>query len=79
MLQSFTGTFDEGGLRSFRFERDQASVQLRSQEEVAFWVAIDSSLIPGIVSTLWSGARVQALHLLVHHSAFMGAIAPNLP
>ena len=64
MLQSFVGTFDNGGLRTFRVEDDSVRRVLPHESGYPFWAVLDSSELPAIARALVLGQRQMALQLL---------------
>jgi len=63
MLKSFTGTFDETGLRSLEAESDHPCHQQKDGPQ-SFWAVLDNSALPYIRQAYQSGQRRSALELI---------------
>ena len=75
MLQSFVGTIDTRGLRSFRSEDASGLVPSRMiGDAVPFWAILDSQELPPIVEALIHGKRGAALMLLEERAHSLGPL-----
>ena len=77
MLQSFTGTFDAGGIRSFQLEQNHVPDPEVPRAAVRFWAVLDSCDAPLIQRAISAGDRTRALRLISDHSLSMGTILPD--
>ena len=75
MLQSFRGTFDSAGLRSFVSE-EASGVARRSRREhvVEFWAVLDTDELPLIQRAFLLGQRGTALELIGMQAKSLGRI-----
>ena len=75
MLQSFIGTIDTRGLRSFRSEDASALGPCRMfGDAVPFWAILDSQELPQIVEALTHGRRGAALLMLEERAHSLGRL-----
>jgi hypothetical protein len=73
MLQSFIGTYDSGGLRSFAPDEYAESVRWANDNAVVrFWAIIDSDELPSIWKALVVGQRGTALELIAQQAKSLG-------
>ena len=72
MLQSFVGTFDTGGLQTFRVEDDFHPRVPINESGYPFWAVLDSSELPAIARALVLGQRQMALQLLFAMAKSLG-------
>ncbi len=76
MLKSFVGTFDSGGLRSFRSEDAALSDRVRDAfAPESFWAIIDSKDLPPILQAAMLGQRGTALELIAQQAVSFGRFA----
>lgn len=74
MLQSFTGTFDAGGLRSLQLERDQEDRTDPYGSLCRFWAVLESPVDPRIRAAYLAGDRTRALRLISDYAIALGTI-----
>lgn len=77
MLQSFTGTFDKLGIRSFRIEPESSTPVDKLDSAARFWAVVDSQELPLICQVMKTGDRIGALRLISLRSHSMGTILPD--
>ena len=75
MLQSFIGTFDSAGLRSFITEEPSAVTRRSHREHVVeFWAVLDTDELPLIQKAFLLGHRGTALELIGQQAKWLGRI-----
>jgi hypothetical protein len=77
MLQSFRGTVDMGGIRSFQLETDESIRPQTGSTVGEFWAVLDATELPIIRDAVRAGDRRAALSLICERSAFIGSIIPR--
>jgi len=77
MLQSFTGTFDAGGLRSLEPERDHGNRTTPAASLCHFWAVLESPVDRRIRAAYHSGDRARALQLISDYAVSLGTVPPN--
>ena len=77
MLQSFRGTIDRGGIRTFRLERDEDFARRPDTSVAEFWAILNREELPLISAVLASGDRVRATKMICEHAVAMGSVLPD--
>ena len=77
MLQSFRGTIDRGGIRSFRLERDEDFVRRPTCSNVEFWAILHREELPVICAALASGDRLRATKMICERAFSLGSVLPG--
>ena len=73
MLESFIGTFDEYGLRTFESEAEKLPSTF-IEDRQKFWVVIDRSVLSTIKLAMASGDSRSALKIIVLQARDIGRI-----
>ncbi|WP_182869907.1 hypothetical protein [Stieleria mannarensis] len=79
MLQSFTGTFDAGGLRSLEPECDHGNRTIPDASLRKFWAVLESpSPVELRIRTAYhAGDRALALRLISDYAISAGTVLPR--
>ena len=74
MLDSFIGTFDQQGLRSFRSETNQTRAFVERRRHGRFWAVLDRSVVPSINLAIAKGDSRSALQIVLQQARDIGSI-----
>ena len=74
MLDSFIGTFDQQGLRTFKSETDQTRAYIERRRHGRFWAVLDRSVVPSINQAIAKGDSRSALQIVLQKARDIGSI-----
>lgn len=74
MLDSFIGTIDQRGLRSFKSETNQAATFVERRRQGRFWAVLDRSFVPSINQAIAKGDSRTALQIVLQQARDIGSI-----
>lgn len=74
MLDSFIGTFDQQGLRTFKSETDQTRAFIERRRHGRFWAVLDRSVVPSINQAIAKGDSRSALQIVLQQARDIGSI-----
>lgn len=74
MLDSFIGTFDQQGLRTFKSETDQTRAYIERRRHGRFWAVLDRSVVPSINQAIAKGDSRSALQIVLQQARDIGSI-----
>ena len=74
MLDSFIGTFDQQGLRTFRAETYQTRTYIERRPLGRFWAVLDRSVVPSINHAIAKGDSRSALQIVLQQARDIGSI-----
>lgn len=77
MLQSFRGTVDRGGIRTFRLERDDDFARRPDKTIAEFWAVLNRTELPPIRAALASGDRARATQMVCERAVSLGTVLPD--
>jgi len=77
MLQSFRGTIDRGGIRSFRLEREDDFARTPDRRTPEFWAILDGEELPLIRAALASVDRIRATKMICERAVSLGSVLPD--
>lgn len=74
MLDSFIGTIDQQGLRTFKSETNQPRSFIERRRQGRFWAVLDSSVVPSINQAIAKGDSRTALQIVLQQARDIGSI-----
>ena len=74
MLDSYIGTFDQQGLRTFRSETNQTRSFIERRRLGRFWAVLDRSVVPSINHAIAKGDSRSALQIVLQQARDIGSI-----